>query len=737
MKKGLLLTISILFMSLHFSKAQGLKIKSSDGKPLEGAVVLFASITSHQAEARFTDNQGEVNVPSFSYPMIRKVNLIGFVQNVDTVKSLVEAQKSIVLKSANVNFDEITVTGSYVPGYKSNSVYNIDVINRKDIEQRAANNVQELLAQEMNVNVSNSGLLGSSMSIQGTGGQNVKFLIDGVPVIGRQNGNIDIGQLNLSNIERVEIVKGPMSVLYGSDALGGVVNLITKTSSDQKLTGGVTGYYENVGHYNLDANVGWGFKKRSLSLDIGRNFFAGWSEYDTLRSQLWNPKEQYYANFKYSGTVNGYKMTLQSAVYDEKVINRGDPVITPYFANAKDEYYKTKRVTNTFSTDKRINDKSSWQMSLAYSYYRYIKTSYIKDMVNLTEQLTADPGDDDTTKMQAFFGRTVYNHSFSKKFILLAGIDVNNEIDKGKKIDASSHSIVDVAAYASLDYKPIEALTIRPSLRGIYNSQFDAPVVPSLNILYKACNTMSIRASWSKGFRAPSIKELYLNFVDISHNVFGNSNLTAENSDNYNLSIEFKKAFGKRVFSVEPNLFYNEITDQITLAEQEASPGIYQYINLNKFISKGVDLKARFATDKFQITGGTAHTGTWVTFDAEIEQPDFAWYDEVNASAEYKFAKIGATISAYWRYIAAKPIYVLNANSDVVKTMNDGYQLMDMSVRKSFLKDHVTVSFGAKNIMDVKNIHSSAVGGSHSGGGGGATAIGMGRSYFVKLNLSL
>ena len=736
-KRGLIINVLILLFTLHFSKAQGLKIKSSDGKPLEGAVVLFASIAGHQAEARFTDNEGEVKVPSFPYPMIRKVNLIGFVQHIDTVKTVSEAVAGIQMKSANVNFDEVTVTGSYIPGYQSNSVYNIDVINSKEIEQRAANNVKDLLSQEMNVNIANDGVLGSSMSIQGTGGQNVKFLIDGVPVIGRQNGNIDISQLNLSNIERVEIVKGPMSVLYGSDALGGVVNLITKTSSDQKLTGSLTGYYENVGHYNLDANVGWGFKKRSLSLDIGRNFFAGWSEYDSLRSQQWHPKEQYYGNFKYSGTVNGYKMILQSSIYDEKVINKGDPIITPYFAYANDQNYLTRRISNAFSTDKRINDKSSWQMNLSYSYYRYVKNSYIKNMVDLTDQLTADPGDDDTTTMNGFFGRTVYNHNFSEKFVLLTGVDVNYEGAKGKKIDNSTHSMTDVAAYASLDYKPIENLTLRPSLRGIYNSQFNAPLVPSLNVLFKACNTLSVRASWSKGFRAPSIKEQYLYFVDISHNVRGNSDLIAEKSDNYNLSLEFKKAFGKRVFSVEPGVFYNNIFDQISLVEADANTALYTYINLDEFISKGGDVKARFVTDRFQITGGAAYTGTWSTYEGDLAQPETAWYSEFNSSADYKFTKLNFTVSAYWRYIGEKPVYLLDGSNSLVRTMNQSYQLVDFSVRKPMLKNHVTLTTGVKNIMDITNVRSAVSGGAHSGGNEGTTAIGMGRSYFVKLILSL
>ena len=69
------------------------------------------------------------------------------------------------------------------------------------------------------------------MSVQGLSGENVKILIDGVPVVGRLNGNVDLSQINLTNIERVEIVEGPLSVNYGTNALAGTINLITKKNN--------------------------------------------------------------------------------------------------------------------------------------------------------------------------------------------------------------------------------------------------------------------------------------------------------------------------------------------------------------------------------------------------------------------------------------------------------------------------------------------------------------------------
>lgn len=352
-------------------------VQLSNGENLEGAVVVFHSLSNDKQEARFTNNQGVVAFPKFKMPVVLKVSSLGFLSVYDTLQTLAD-DKIIILKANPKSFDEITVTGNYTPGFKSNSIYNIDVISSKEIEQRAVYNVRDLMTQQLNVQLSNDGVLGSSISLQGVGGQHVKFLIDGVPVIGRQNGNVDVSQLNLANIDHAEIVKGPMSVLYGSDALGGVINLITKSNKEEQWNGNATGYYESVGNYNTDISIGKGFKNSSLYFNAGRNFFDGWSQNDSLRSQQWNPKEQYFANFKYSKTVNGYKMSLQYNFNDETVFNKGDLTLTPYQAYAFDQNFHTTRNQVLFTTDKKLNEKSSWQFTAAYNHYRYIKMRTVK-----------------------------------------------------------------------------------------------------------------------------------------------------------------------------------------------------------------------------------------------------------------------------------------------------------------------------------------------------------------------
>ena len=130
---------------------------------------------------------------------------------------------------------EVVVTAQYSPQRVDKSIYKIDVIGVKQIDQKAANNLSDLFRDELSIRITQDGTFGSNMSIRGLGGEHVKFLVDGVPVIGRMDGNIDLGQLNLNNVDHVEMIEGPMSVIYGSNAIAGVVNIITKENKNSKI----------------------------------------------------------------------------------------------------------------------------------------------------------------------------------------------------------------------------------------------------------------------------------------------------------------------------------------------------------------------------------------------------------------------------------------------------------------------------------------------------------------------
>ena len=146
----------------------------------------------------------------------------------------------------------MVVTGQYKPVSADKSIYNIKLIGKNRIESKAATNLSDILSDELGIRLSNDPSTGTSMSLQGITGENIKILIDGVPVIGRLEGNIDLSQLNLDNVSQIEMVEGPMSVIYGSNALGGVINIITENSSHSQYKTSINSYYESIGTYNFN-----------------------------------------------------------------------------------------------------------------------------------------------------------------------------------------------------------------------------------------------------------------------------------------------------------------------------------------------------------------------------------------------------------------------------------------------------------------------------------------------------
>ena len=144
MKKRILALQIVLFFLFGYSHGQQVEVQVSGGNNLEGAVVVFHSLTDGKQEARFTNNQGVAVAPKFSLPIAFKVSYLGYVSFADTIHSY-SSNKKVSLVALPMSFDEVTITGNYTPGFKSNSIYNIDVISSKEIEQRAVYNVRDLM----------------------------------------------------------------------------------------------------------------------------------------------------------------------------------------------------------------------------------------------------------------------------------------------------------------------------------------------------------------------------------------------------------------------------------------------------------------------------------------------------------------------------------------------------------------------------------------------------------------
>ena len=284
-------------------------------QPVQYAYVCFQGIDEKFENSLLTDISGKVSV-KLKNKCLLAISSMGYLTYKDTVGPGLNL-KVLLIPSA-LKMDEVVVTAQFTPKKADQSIYKVKVIGTEQIGEKGAVNIGNLLSNELNIRITNDATLGSSMKIQGLSGEHIKFLIDGVPVIGRMDGNIDLSQLNLNNVDHIEVVEGPMSVVYGSNALAGAVNIITKENSRNNFSARLNSYYESVGVYNFDGSISMRKKNHSIFLSGGRNFFGGFSE-DTFRSQDWKPKRQYLADFGYIFKKDSFKFRLKSSYFSYQI----------------------------------------------------------------------------------------------------------------------------------------------------------------------------------------------------------------------------------------------------------------------------------------------------------------------------------------------------------------------------------------------------------------------------------
>jgi outer membrane receptor for ferrienterochelin and colicins len=708
-------------------------LDAKTGEPVPYAHVCFESLDNGQQKHGLTNDDGEVTNLAADKTMVA-ISFVGYETLFDTIAP--GESKILSFEPAIFNMNELVVTAQYTPQRVDKSIYKVKVIGAKQIEQKAANNLSELFSDELGIRINQDGALGSSMSIRGLSGEHVKFLVDGVPVIGRMNGNIDLGQLNLNNVDHVEVIEGPMSVVYGSNALAGVVNIITKENKNTPFTASVDAYLESVGTYNFSAMASGKVKGQVFSVSGTRNFFDGYTDNDSLRSMTWKPKRQYIFDGYYLLDRKRFKFKYATQFFNELLLSKGN-VIEPHYA--RDNYFRTNRFNNSIDLSSRIGEKRYFKLLAAYSLYDRTKTTYFKNLHTLEENLTENDGDQDTTRFNSLNVRAELSKSTDKSwFNYQFGLDVNLENGTGQKIADSKQSIGDYAAYLSLKLDPVPTLTLQPGLRLIYNTKYAAPLVYSLNIKWNMLENTNLRASYSRGFRAPSLKELYLFFVDVNHNIKGNEDLKAEDSHNVILALGYLNEHGKANYGLDVDLFYNTINNIITIALVEGD--LYSYINVDNYTSKGFQAELFYNLyPHFKWKIGLVETGRKNVIEAEQNDvKDFFYSTDLNTSLTYSFQKIKLDFSVFYKYTGKLPQYYQTTEGDLKEGYIEAYNTMDITLNKRFFKDNLKVSAGVKNLFDVKTLNASgggSVGGVHGGSGG--TLIGYGRSYFMGLSYSI
>lgn len=468
--------------------------------------------------------------------------------------------------------NEVVVTGTRTPKLLKDTPVQTRLITADDIRKSDATNIQDLLQMEVpGVEFSYAMNQQTHLNFAGFGGQNVLFLVDGERMAGETMDDVDFQRLTMEGIERIEIVRGASSALYGSNAGGGVINIITRNATRPWAL-------------NVNARLA-----RHNSQRYGGSFSFN-------RKSISNNLTAVYSGIDNYNVTNGPapQTRVFSTVYGEKSLNvREKLTLRPFdgfrLIGRAGYFYRT--LTRTADNPERYRDFSAglralWDITehdnleLAYTFDEYDKSDYQK-ITRLDIR--------DYSNVQNSF-RGVWNHNFTDVGILTVGADFMHDYLYNINLAGGSRRQDIFDAFAQYDWNISPRWELVGTLRYDYLSDdHKSHLTPKITARYKASKRLILRMSYGVGFRAPTLKERYYNF-DMAGiwTVVGNPNLRSETSHNFNASVEWTKGH----YNVTATAYYNSVRNKIGTGTpyETTSYLALPYINLDKYSVCGTEV---------------------------------------------------------------------------------------------------------------------------------------------------
>lgn len=536
-------------------RVQGRIIDQANGKALPYAAVMLKGST----KGAVADFNGRFQLDGVKPGTIVLVASFAGYQNKEFEFTAEELNQELQLglNEVYMNLEEVVITGTRT--YKTLKEVPVitRVISEKEIKQNDVVNFKDLLELELpGLEFSRMGG-NASINLQGLGSKYILFLVDGERMTGETRDNIDYNRINLDNIERIEVVKGASSTLYGSNAVGAVVNIITKKPKEPfhlNLSSRVGG----IGEYNSSVNVGSKWRKWSV------NTSAAYRHAQSYQLQSTSFLERHLEDgtlitdsVLYTTFVDG----SLSRIVDQMVQYRPFEGFTAdvklgYFDNMRFNSGKEGEKRRDFYQDYNATARLKYQISQkhfvesSWHYDNYSKHDYFVKLLERKsnyQSLLHNP-------------KILYNWKPSQKHDLAFGLEYLDEaLQTYMFADNKYYNTSSYVVFAQEDYNFNTQLSLTGGLRFDYHSSFGEQLTPKISLMYKT-GPVNFRTGYAAGYRAPTVKELY---TDWDHRgmfrIIGNPDLVPETSHNFNGSAEYLHEKVNASFIG----YYNEVNNKI------------------------------------------------------------------------------------------------------------------------------------------------------------------------------
>ncbi|MDY0907035.1 TonB-dependent receptor [Pedobacter sp. CFBP9032] len=761
LKKSIIFFLLVMLTSYISAQDRGSitgEVKDINGKTLPGATIRLEP-DGHATE---TDGKGKFNFNQIYAGEYRvTVTMIGYGNYTQTIaiknKETTNFQVKLTAKTENLN--EVAVTGSNLPPdnllQAERSAMPVTVITRKTIELMGSRRLDEVLKEQTGIAIVNNiggGARSVGVQLQGFSSEYIMILIDGQPMVGRNSGNFDLSRISVSNIERIEIIKGASSCWYGSEALGGAINIITRYGALQPQASASLQYGSlNIADVTLEGETP--FASQRGSANISANYY---------RTDGYNTNPKYiqlgttappYDNYALQGRVR-YRLTPRCTIgisgrYGlRKSFMSKDFGLGIVSGDSQDE--QDLNMASTF--DYRF---SSGLRSMSRYYFTNFRSDQSVNWQQSNARITEDVF---TQNLHRFEQQFAYNLNENLKFTSGLGGSLERMNDAAL---TNPGTVYTAFAFFQGDWQINPKIGLVGGLRYDYTNAYGNKINPSLGLQYRVIPTLIFKAGAGTGFKAPDFKSRYLVFYNPAANylVIGNEvlrqtlnqlqqegeiseirqyllnqldrNLKAERSTSVNLSLEWKP---KPNIKVEAGVFHHQLRNQINSIQVATGSGnrnIFTYQNLPKAVNKGIDVSLSISLFKdLEIGAGYQYliakdlsvidsikTGNW-PYNQNIHNPatgqsfqpgtaDY-WGIEnrsrhmLNIKAFYTYRPWDASINFRVNYRGKYPFGDRNGNQfiDRYDTFVNGFFTLNAAFEKRILKQHLSIRLTADNMLD-------------------------------------
>ena len=479
------------------------------------------------------------------------------------IHQMVRKDSSAIDRTYNLN--PVVVTGSGHHQRLKSTATPVRVLSSQEISEQGITTFDGALTRMMPQASMAPNAMGTFLRLNGLGNKYILILINGQKLSGDISNNVDLNRINMARVKRIEVLDGAASSLYGSDAIAGVINIIT----DQPT--------QNLISITSDTKVsGHGIMTEAVSLDIYKNGFGSYTSFSHDQADSYQTNDEEYVKGSepqtqktiapfftgYRSNIIGQKFTyaptqhlaLNAGLdYSYKITNR--PETRSDITGGTDYEMRYKGLRWNVGGIYKFTNRHSLQADFTVDRFRYgkeydveTKTYQIGDYVQSKKQRMMEG------ELKAILGitthsTTIFGADWRKDYLVATSGNIDQHVST-------------LAAYAQHEMKFLKDFTATFGLRYTHHETFNNHLTPKLSLMY-APGSFRFRATYSAGFRAPGLDELYYHYYAVNRGKpqisFGNQYLKPEDSHYFSLNAEYRT----HLIAISLTGYLNRINDMI------------------------------------------------------------------------------------------------------------------------------------------------------------------------------